>query len=34
MREVLYDWVASSCVILLGFPRWKYPRTDISGGET
>ena len=26
-------WFASSCVILLGFRRWKYPRTDISGEQ-
>jgi len=34
MREVLCGRVASSCVILLGFPVWKYTRTDISGEET
>jgi len=33
MREVLCGLVASSCVILLGFSGWKYPRTDISGEE-
>ena len=34
VREVLCGLVASSCVRLLGFPWWKYPRTDISGEET
>ena len=34
MRQVLCGWVASSCVILLGFPGCEYPRTDISGVET
>ena len=33
MREVLCAPVASSCVILLGFLRWKYPRIDISGEQ-
>jgi len=31
---VLCGLVASGCVILLEFPRWKSPRTSISGGET
>ena len=34
MREVLCGRVASSCVILLGFPSCEYPRTDIFSGET
>ena len=34
MRQVLCGRVASSCVILLGFLGWEYPRADISGEET
>ena len=34
MRQVLCRWVASSCVILLGFPGCGDPRTDISGEKT
>jgi len=34
MRGVLCGWVPFSYVILLGFPGWKYPRTDIFGEET
>jgi hypothetical protein len=33
-REVLCGLVAFGCVMLLGFTRWKYPRTDIFGEET
>jgi hypothetical protein len=33
MRQVLFGLVASSFVILLGFPGWACPKTDISGGR-
>jgi len=33
-REVLCGRVATSCVILLGFPRWKFPRNGMPGDET
>ena len=33
-REVLCGRVATSCVILLGFPRWNFPRNGMSGKET
>jgi len=29
-REVLCGRVATSCVILLGFPRWKFPINGMS----
>jgi len=33
-RDVLCGLVVFDCVMLLVFPGWKYPRTDISGEET
>ena len=33
-REVLCGRVASSCVILLGFPKWKFPRNGMHGDGT